>query len=254
MTAEMARRSLVLTLAAVAVVLGSQLQDAGAVEPAKTDVPQPSKKEVLFEDHFERDDLGEQYAVVNSDPNRMIISNSKLLIVATEPSKNLVLLQKTFPGEFVATVAVTMELTKDNHVALYYRIDERSFLSLGIAAADNCHRLPWEEKYPCKWEDGRRPFFSKVVEGQANSIVEPIKELGNRPLQGYSDKPETWYLQLQRMGSKYTGWVSVDGIRWARLGTHVIVQKYGQLGLGAGSGGGVENPAEFDNLVVQGSR
>jgi hypothetical protein len=78
-----------------------------------------------------------------------------------------------------------------------------------------------------------------------------MSQLGDRGLKGYAERPETWYLQLQRSGSKYIGRISTDGVRWTTLGTHVIVQKHGRLGLLAGSGGGIENPAEFDDFVVQ---
>src|SRR5262249_50624980 len=48
--------------------------------------------------------------------------------------------------------------------------------------------------------------------------------------------------------------VSVDGVKWTDLGTHVFIQKDGRLGLGARSGQqGVENAAEFGPFVVQGA-
>src|ERR671932_36042 len=48
--------------------------------------------------------LGELYEVVEPDPNRLTLNQDKLLIAATNPRKNLVLAQKTFSGDFVATV------------------------------------------------------------------------------------------------------------------------------------------------------
>jgi hypothetical protein len=46
--------------------------------------------------------------------------------------------------------------------------------------------------------------------------------------------------------------MSVDGVKWTDLGTHVLVQKDGRLGLGARAGKrGIENAAEFDDFVVQ---
>jgi hypothetical protein len=96
--------------------------------------PRPTKKEVVFEDKFERDDLGEMYEILNPDPNRLTLSDGKLLIVATEPRKNLTLLQQTFPGDFVSTVAVTMQVTKNNWVGLYYWVDEQNYLVVGFMA------------------------------------------------------------------------------------------------------------------------
>jgi hypothetical protein len=47
----------------------------------------------------------------------------------------------------------------------------------------------------------------------------------------------------------------VDGAKWSDIGSHVIVQKGGRLGLGAYQDwkGGNEHAAEFSNFVVQGS-
>jgi hypothetical protein len=46
--------------------------------------------------------------------------------------------------------------------------------------------------------------------------------------------------------------MSVDGVKWSNLGTHVLVQEDGSLGLGAHAGKkGIENAAEFDDFVVQ---
>lgn len=235
----------------LAVALGGSFEAAFAAEPSQTEVTKPASKAVLFQDKFDRGDLGEQYAVVDSDPNRLVISEGKLMIVGTKPKKNLVLLQKIFPSDFVATVAVKMPLMENNHFALSYRVDERNYLLLGIAGVDKGDTLPWVDAC-CFWT-GRRLFFEKVVEGQANDIVPTMQQLGDRDLNGYTDKPETWYLQLQRDAKKYTGRVSVDGVHWTDVGTHIIVQQHGQIGLSAGSGGGVENAAEFDDLVVQGS-
>jgi hypothetical protein len=43
----------------------------------------------------------------------------------------------------------------------------------------------------------------------------------------------------------------VDGVRWIKIGSHVIVSKNGLIGLSVASGGGIETAAEFDNLVIQ---
>ena len=40
--------------------------------------------------------------------------------------------------------------------------------------------------------------LDKMVSGQKNQIAEERRELGKRTLTGYSEKPETWYIQLER--------------------------------------------------------
>jgi hypothetical protein len=198
---------------------------------------------VVFEDKFERKDLGEMYDILNPDPNRLTLSDGKLLIVATEPRKNLTLLQQTFPGDFVSSVAVTLQVTENNWVGLYYWVDEDNYLSLGARGEDLQAYITGK---------GRQPVFNKWVDRQRNQIRPPWRQLGKRELIHFSPRPEIWYLQLQRQGSKYTGRMSVDGVKWSDLGTHALVQKHGRLGLGVRAGkNGIENAAEFDDFVVQ---
>jgi len=230
----------------VSLGLGGQINTLSAQE----DPAQPHRKGILFEDRFERSELGMQYEVVNPDPNRFALTGNKLLLVASKPVKNFVLLNKNLPGDFVTTVQVTMQVAAGNFTALYYYIDEKNFLSTGITAADNCHAVPWG-KIDCSWSNRRQPFFSKVVGGETNNIAMRIPSLASRSLDGYAEKEEPWYFQLRREGIKYTAQISVDGVRWTDLGTHVVIPKHGRLGIKAGSRGGVENAAEFGELVVQ---
>ena len=171
------------------------------------------------------------------------MSEGKLLIVATHPPKNIVVAQKTFPGDFVATVTLTMQVTEKNRGGLYYWIDDQNYLFLGVHGS--C----------CM--DRRRPIFEKLVSGQGN-IIEPdqykIKKMGNRDITGFASQSEVWYLQLERTGVKYTGRASVDGKEWLDIGIHTVLQKNGKLGFGTDSGGENENPAEFDDFVVQGAQ
>jgi len=211
--------------------------------PAPPPPPAPKPKSVLFEEKFERDNLGEDYNVLESDPNRLTVGDGKLLIVATHPAKNIVLAQKTFPGDFVATVVMNMQVTVKNRGGMYYWIDDQNYLFLGIHGSC-CH-------------DRRRPIFEKLVSGQRN-IIEPdqykVKKIGNRNIAGFASQAEVWYLQLERTGVKYTGRASVDGKEWLDIGTHTVLQKNGKLGFGANSGRENENAAEFDDFVVQGAQ
>ena len=101
-------------------------------QPSATPSPAKPKQQVLFEEKFDRDELGELYEVLNPDPNRLTLNDGKLLIVATHPPKNHVLLQKTFSGDFIATVQMTMEVTGGNTAGLYYWIDNQNYLFIGV--------------------------------------------------------------------------------------------------------------------------
>ena len=159
-----------------------------------------------------------------------------------------------------------MEVAKNNYMGLTYYVDLKNRLLIGIAGALSCWVVPWREMDLClyseatrsypgtadTWGDRRQPFFEKIVEGQNNNIAEHMLALSDRQLKGFSQNLETWYLQLRREGSRYTGLISTDGVNWTRIGSHVMVQPDGQIGFSVGSGGGVENASEFDDFTVQG--
>jgi hypothetical protein len=240
----------VFVLSAVLILQGSV---ASAAEPSGANVQNPTKKESRFEDDFEREDLGDQYEIINPDPNRFALSDGKLIIVATESFKNLIVLNKNLNSDFSVTVELDVLLYKFNSAALYYFLDDRNYLMLGVAGTESCEALPWKggTSEHCGWGDRRQPFFTKILDGQVNNIVEAIPILGSRKLSGFPQNPEGWHFQLRREGVRYTGQISVDGVRWSKIGTHVLVQKNGRIALGATSGGGVETAVEFDNLVLQ---
>ena len=79
---------------------------------------------MFFEDSFTRDDLGDQYEILKHDANRLVVGDGKLMIVANNPDNNLVMLGQTPTGDFVATVAVTMQLTVDNHESGSLRLSD----------------------------------------------------------------------------------------------------------------------------------
>ncbi|MEI2773477.1 MAG: VWA domain-containing protein [Candidatus Competibacter sp.] len=213
------------------------------VKVAQTPPPSPKPTEVLFEDHFDRNQLGEMWKVVNPDPNRLTISDGKLLVVGTKDDKNIVLVQQPFPGNFVVTVKMDSQVAERNWAGLRYWIDEKNYLSFG------------PEGYCCS--KGRWPTFTKAISGEKNVIRLPDadqKRLGSRSLAGYATTSEIWYLQLERSGVKYIGRISVDGRDWMEIGTHTILQKNGRIGVSADSGGGTENTAEFSDFVVKGAK
>lgn len=219
----------------------AQVKEEVTTSPPPPPPAAKAPKKALIEDRFERGELGQEYEVLDPDPNRSTLDEGKLLIVATKPRKNLVLAQKTYPGDFTATVVVTAQVTQGTWPALYYWVDEKNYLMIG-PHGQCCH-------------DRRAPNFTKAVSGEENTIElnqHQVKTLGNRDITGFADKPEVWHLQLERTGVKYTARMSVDGKTWTDIGTHTLLQKGGRLGFSSFSGGYVENPAEFDDFVVQG--
>jgi hypothetical protein len=222
--------------------------------------PSPKKEneppgKIPFRDDFKREQLGKMYEILNPDPNRLAVTKGGLLIVAApigegQVPKNLVLLQQRFPDDFTATIRVTMQVTEENSVGLWYWVDSKNNLFLGVNG--------WKHRYYNY--KGRDIVFTKILNKAQPNRIRPffspesekiVGSLGDRQLQGYATKPEVWYFQLERKGLQYTGRVSIDGADWQEVGTHAILNKDGRLGFAAVSDG-IENPAEFDNLEVKG--
>lgn len=213
-------------------------------EPAPPPPPaEPTEAGVLFEDHFERSELGADYEVLKPDPNRLAMVDGELLIVtAVRPGgsvgANTVLLNRTFPGDFTATVEMENKLVRDHEAGLYYFVDEENYLFL--AAWGRC----------CT---SRAPYFGKMVGGEWSRSDAPFRELAGRSLDEYSPDPETWYLRIERDGVKYTGSVSLDGKKWETVGETAFLNKKGRIGFGsflAADHNMGESPAEFDDLVI----
>lgn len=226
---------------------------------------QPKEGGILFGDFFDRDELGEAYEVLNPDPNRIAVAGGQLLIVAAPASevgifleksqqvKNGVYLKQTFSGDFIATVKLTMQVEAGHITGMRYRVDDENELLVGLwGREESSNEIGYRLSFP-RGDPIRRPFFRKVVNGEAD--VRPLKgaRVGKRELEGYATQPEAWYLQLERKGVQYTGRVSTDGKEWTEIGSHTILPKNGRLGLTAYLDWkkGHENSAEFDDFVVR---
>jgi hypothetical protein len=161
-----------------------------------------------------------------------------------------VLLQQTFPDDFTATIRVTVQVTQGTSVGLWYWVDNKNNLFLGVNGFYSG---------PVYQSKGRDIVFTKILNKERPNSIRPffspvlhniVGSLGERQLEGYATKPEVWYFQLERKGLNYTGRASIDGVDWQDVGTHSILNKGGRLGLAAVSDGN-ENPAEFDSLEVK---
>ncbi len=203
-------------------------------EPEPQPEPEPIQ-ELLFEDHFDRDELGEMWEIRDPDADRFAMMNGKVLIVPTHPLKNVLVLRKPFSGDFIATVAVTMPLMQSNWASLNYEFDKENSLRAHFYAGGNYTKL----------------CFTKKVSGGEKELCNYGETLGGRDISQPLSNPEDWYLQIERSGINYTARISADGETWTEIGRHVLLKKGdGWFAFQAGSGGGQENTAEFDDFVV----
>ncbi|MBL8258288.1 MAG: VWA domain-containing protein [Candidatus Competibacteraceae bacterium] len=235
-------------------------------EVAAPPPPPPPKPaaEVLFEDQFNRSELGEMWQIINPDPNRLTLADDKLLIAASKVPDtvrkggdfslatpiNLALLQKSPTGDFVATVKMTMVGAEGMRAGLFYWIDDQNFVFVGPwVRGEYAGQFSYAIAVGNRW---RRPTFSKLVSNSKDEITLKGEQVGKRSIKDEASA-EAWYLQLERSGVKFTAKISADGVEWKEIGTHILIPKTGRIGLGAYQDwrSGNEQPVEFENFVVK---
>ncbi len=218
-------------------------QLVAALTAVQEEVVKPAPKpvsDVIFEDQFDRDSLGEMWELQNPDPARFALTDGKAVSVATEPEANRAILRQPISGDFVVTTKVTMELGWRNVISIYAFADEKNYVALQIVGG----------------EGGAKkivPHFTKYIGDQVNDINSyyDLKSVGDRDLKEAFGQSMVWFLQIERKGFKYIGRVSADGAEWTKIGTHTLIHKGDvRVGYGARSGGKTENVAEFDSFVV----
>ena len=69
-----------------------------------------------------------------------------------------------------------------------------------------------------------------------NNVVELIREIAGSPsFTAVVESANTVYLRMQRDGNVYTGYYSVDGNQWTRVGQYTATLNDAKMGLGAGN-------------------
>ncbi|MGH7898421.1 MAG: VWA domain-containing protein, partial [Candidatus Binatia bacterium] len=204
-----------------------------ALQEVEKEVVAP--KTILFEDDFNRSTLGEIYEITGGDGNKFALERNRLRLKASSAARRALLLMP-IPGDFLATVKLEMHVTEVDEPGLGYWWKDGSFVQIGFAGTG----------------DGALKLIFRKEIGSERAETDARGELGGRKLTPErSTDPQTWYLQLERVGSTWTGRASADGQRWRDIGSHTIARREpGRLGLEVGSTGTSENPADFDDLVV----
>ena len=210
-----------------------------APEPAPVVAKEPvkvSKKEgVLWEDHFDRETLGDAYEVIEPDEDRMAISDGGLLLITTSPAKNSVRLKQKISGDFEASVKINVAMTKKNQAGIKYSAGAGNHIALGFAVNSI------GKSYI---------YFNKMVKGKENNSHYD-KQIGKRKLASYEKrKQEDWYLKIKKKGFKFSAYASVDGKEWVNVGEHALLKKEGNISLEV-FGKGVEDPVLFDDFVIK---
>ncbi len=215
----------------------AEVEKEVVAEPAPP--PEPTET-VLFQDTFDRDDLGTDWSLTEPDENRFMLIDGKALSVATTPEANRMVLQQPLSGDFKVSVSATMKLERNNSLRLYTGFGEDNYVVL---------RLDGNHGGAAKITSN----FVKWTGGKSNEIntYRTLSQVGERDLEEAHGVEHLWYLQIQRSGLKFTGRISADGTEWVDVGEHTLLGRGDlQVGISAFSSG-VENAAYFDDFVIK---
>jgi hypothetical protein len=202
-------------------------------EPEKKPAEEVVESGDVWIDDFEREELGDAYKVKDPDEERLIVSDGQLLIVTTDPIKNIVIRKEPVLGDFEASVKLNMQLTQENGIEIKYIVGKDE-LKLGYYVDR------WAEAYI---------YFSKFIKAKKNTIKYNGK-LGKREVKKMSQEQADWFFKIAKKGFKYTAFASTDGNKWTKVGEHTLLKKKGQIALSAW-GKGVEDPVLFDDFTIK---
>jgi hypothetical protein len=223
--------------------LKAALEETAKVVAAPEPVPAPKtepvkisqKAGIIWEDHFDRETLGDAFEIIEPDEDRMVVSDGGLLLITTSPAKNIVSLKQKVSGDFEASVKISVAMTKRNQAGIKYSSGAGNHIALGFAVggAGNAYI-----------------YFNKMVKGKENKSSYN-KEIGKRKLHSYEKREqEDWYLKIKKKGFKFSAYASVDGKQWVNVGEHALLKKEGNISLEV-FGDGVEDPVIFDDFMIK---
>lgn len=235
-----------------------QLAAAEVKQQVAAAAPAPAPSGGGFRDDFDGRKLNPAWKILKEDKNRWTLEGGKLIIVTQKGSiyeksddlRNQFVLDRPLPDNYTITTKLTITLRSQQHLAALtiYR-DKDNYLNLGYWGK------PWGNNV------FRRPFFSKEVEGQANTLEFEPRTIGGEggtpqlDFMGPRKDPETIWLRLEKRGSTFTGSFSMDGTRWYKIADHTMLRMGdARLSLAASNGtatNAAEVSAEFDFVEVK---
>lgn len=163
-------------------------------------------EDVIFRDDFMGKTLSPEWEISAKDPKRMsLIDNEYLLLVTYGPSaKNIMVYKGELPENYEITLKIqtTPELSRQS-----------SFLGI---EADNKNSL-WVFYY-INAGGYQKAKFGKNLMGEWSEFAGDISIA----------RGKTLFLKLGKKGIEYTGYYSLDGSSWTRIGTHVFLNLKGK--------------------------
>lgn len=224
------------------------------VEVAAAPEPKPEVKSSIFEDDFDAAFLKEDWTVIGDSPDERTLTDGKFVVIteagsfAKENIKNA-LLYKAPIAEKNYDVSLSLDMDIQAYGNVYgdspaVRTNAGIVLHQSKDFLISLHVASIKASY--NTETGPYAIFVKRQKGK-NSKALSAMLVGNAPR-----GPAKAHLRIEKRGFKYTGFYSLDGEKWSKLGTHALLGKKLTPGLYANQGkDAVESIVEFDRFEIQ---
>ena len=207
-------------------------------------------KTSIFEDDFDTAKLKPDWTLVGDAPDSRTLADGNFVLV-TEPgapeadkAQNMLLYKAPIAEKnYDVSLAMSIDIQSYRSDKAYWtrsgiilHQSKDVLISLHVANAGGAYQSstgPWA-------------IFTKRTSGKTSKPLQvqlgrsgPVGELG-------------FHLRLEKRGFKYTGFVSLDGEKWSKIGTHALLGKKLTPGLFAYRGDkAVEAVTKFDRFEIQ---
>lgn len=221
----------VLTMITVVITPSESFSASAMFHPQNLVLAQASgeeEKDFFFRDDFTGTTLKPEWDILNEDPDRWTLyAGDYFLVVITradERVKNELRFKKDLPNNFEATVKFISPFpgSEWDFVRLALIEDRKNALELLFSA----YQPNIEFK---KYLRGEKSDFDMVVERR-------------------EEKP--YFLKIVKSGIEYSGYYSLDGRTWTKIGTHIFLNLNGKVHIGAW-GSGPERGVKFDYFQIK---
>ncbi len=179
-------------------------------------------KDIVFQDNFEREELGNDFVMVDEDPDRWVMDEG-IMIITSPPGKvqdpitnkqrnvhyNTLKFNKALPENFEITVEWEIAFTRSPN----QHWDHSQYLSIKLQDKIAQLEISFGQKGD-RWVH----YFSKWLRNEENSyLIEKVGAKQQNPLEK---------IRLRLVKQKYTfkAYVQRTGTTWKELGTHTILK------------------------------
>jgi Mg-chelatase subunit ChlD len=209
-----------------------------AFNEVKEEVSAPPEPEVVFDDEFDSDGLGDVWEVINPDPDAFIVEDDSLLLLASgagspengDATNTMRLGLDVPPGDWTMTASVNLELQTGQEVffiGLYKDNENFLFSRISVPMIASHFRLYLSS---IKMSGGKKTEFSTGLD----PLVPPVYH--TQPFSTFADSlPQPFLLRLTKSGRSFTAEVKLEGLedaQWIETDKLTLLRPKGRPAVG----------------------